>query len=57
MQPDVLPEARELSDSVELEISPGGGHVGFVTGPVPWKPIYWLDDKIPDYLTVRLRPD
>lgn len=46
----VLPAAEELSAQVRLEVIGGGGHVGFVTGPNPFKPRYWLDQRIPAFL-------
>ena len=49
MFPEVLPRAEELSTNVTLEVSSKGGHVGFVAGAVPWKPIYWLEERIPGY--------
>ncbi len=55
MTPTVLPHAHELSDKIEFELSPFGGHVGFVTGPV-WCPQYWLDQRIADYLSAKLKP-
>lgn len=50
MTPEVVPCAEELSEEVTLEISPKGGHVGFITGPIPGFAQYWLDDRIPTYL-------
>jgi predicted alpha/beta-fold hydrolase len=50
MTPAVIPEAGELSPPVRLEVSDGGGHVGFVTGAVPWRPRYWLEERIPAFL-------
>ncbi|MDD5462258.1 MAG: hydrolase [Methylococcales bacterium] len=47
---DVLPEQAELSSSVTLEITQGGGHVGFITGANPFKPDYWLDQRILEFL-------
>lgn len=44
----VIPEQRELSAAVELEITFAGGHVGFISGDVPGKPEYWLEQRIPD---------
>ena len=49
MWPDAIPSAAELSEQVVLELSEMGGHVGFVTGP-PWKPVYWLEHRIPEFL-------
>ena len=35
---------------VTLELSDGGGHVGFVHGRWPWRPRYWLDERITELL-------
>ena len=45
-----LPPARALAPDVCLEVSDGGGHVGFVTGSMPARPVYWLDTTIPSRL-------
>lgn len=50
MTPDVLPKEDELSTHVTLEIARGGGHVGFISGHIPGRPTYWLDQRIPEYL-------
>lgn len=50
MTESAIPRPDELSESVTLELSPHGGHVGFVGGVWPWRPRYWLDERIPDYL-------
>lgn len=46
----VLPDASELSPAVRMEITRGGGHVGFVTGNNLFKPIYWLEQRILTFL-------
>lgn len=46
MTPDAIPSAAELSDSVTLELSPHGGHVGFVEGASS----FWADRRIAEYL-------
>ncbi len=45
-----IPRDDELSNTVTLELSASGGHVGFVAGTWPWRPYYWLEDRIPAYL-------
>jgi predicted alpha/beta-fold hydrolase len=54
MTPDVLPEEAELSDFVHLEVSERGGHVGFVGGPHPARPHYWLEERIPGFFLEQL---
>ncbi|CAG1771873.1 hypothetical protein BAC3_02146 [uncultured bacterium] len=46
MTKEVLPEYHELSSVIQLEITQGGGHVGFISGLIPFKPIYWLEQRI-----------
>jgi predicted alpha/beta-fold hydrolase len=45
-----IPRNEELSETVTLELSRYGGHVGFVAGAWPWHPRYWLEERIPAYL-------
>jgi uncharacterized protein len=49
MSPEVIPESSELSEHVRLEISPHGGHVGFVTRGI-LKPENWLEPRIHQWL-------
>ena len=51
MTEDVLPDLDELSSSIHLEITQGGGHVGFIAGAIPFKPLYWLEQRIPEFLS------
>jgi predicted alpha/beta-fold hydrolase len=54
MAPAVIPQEHELSPFVHLEITLGGGHVGFVAGGVPGRPCYWLEQRIPSFLEDQL---
>ena len=45
MTPAMLPTRDELGPGVTLELSPHGGHVGFVTGG-PRDPEYWLEKRL-----------
>jgi len=54
MTSTAIPEEDELSNSVVLELSHKGGHVGFVGGIVPWNPQYWLDKRITEFLNPYL---
>ena len=56
MTPEALPRNDELSDCVTLELSAKGGHVGFISGHFPGKPVYWLEQRIPEYLKTIFCP-
>jgi predicted alpha/beta-fold hydrolase len=53
----VVPHARDISEKVTLEVTDGGGHLGFVCGRWPWSPRYWLDTRIPAFLSKFLDVD
>ena len=53
MTPEVIPEEHELSSSVCIELSEHGGHVGFISGSW-WRPRFWLEERIPQYISHRL---
>ena len=50
MFPSTVPFEHELGPGVTLELARHGGHVGFVAGALPWRPIYWLEDRILGFL-------
>jgi predicted alpha/beta-fold hydrolase len=50
MTKEVIPKSEELAICVQLEITQAGGHVGFVSGKNPFKPMYWLEQRIPEFL-------
>lgn len=57
LTPNALPGASELSPDVTMEVSRQGGHCGFVTGSLPFRPRYWLDQRLPDFILSRLAID
>jgi uncharacterized protein len=54
MTEEVLPDLEELSSSIYLEVTQGGGHVGFIAGEIPFKPDYWLEQRITEFLASSL---
>lgn len=55
---EVLDEVREVARDnphLELEFTEKGGHVGFVGGSVPWRPHFYAEWRIGDWLDARLR--
>ena len=54
MLPDGIPDEHELSEHITFELAETGGHVGFVYGN-PWRPKYYLEERIPHYIENRIR--
>jgi uncharacterized protein len=50
MFPTSVPFEHELGPGITLELCPQGGHLGFVSGFFPWRPHYWLEDRILNHL-------
>ncbi len=50
MTREVLPGLSEVSPQVQLEFTKHGGHVGFISGLIPFRPEYWLERRIPEFL-------
>jgi predicted alpha/beta-fold hydrolase len=46
-----VPTEAELSPAVEFDLQARGGHVGFVAGRWPWRAHYWLEQRIPAFLS------
>jgi len=57
MTPAVIPRPDELSSSIQMIVTDDGGHVGFVSGRWPWRPVYWLEHRIVEYLAATLPCD
>jgi hypothetical protein len=41
------------SPRVEIRVTRGGGHVGFISGRHPWRAVYWAEEVIADWLMAR----
>jgi len=54
MHPTILPHEQELSKQVTLELTRAGGHVGFVQSKKGFQLDYWLEQRIPEFLTQKL---
>jgi predicted alpha/beta-fold hydrolase len=51
-----LPDRTQLPPGVRLEAFASGGHVGFISGGTPWRPRWWLEPRITDFLAPLLDP-
>lgn len=50
---EVLDDVRAVAaenPSLTVEFPARGGHVGFVTGPHPWRANYWMEQRVLDWL-------
>lgn len=53
LPPDVLDDVRSIArdnPSLEVEFVRRGGHVGFVSGRLPWRPVYYAEWRVGDFL-------
>jgi uncharacterized protein len=50
ISPATIPSEDEIPCSVTIEISHKGGHAGFISGSSPFKPVYWLEERIVEIL-------
>jgi uncharacterized protein len=55
MTSEVLPGQDEVSSHVKLEFTQHGGHVGFISGNMPFRPQYWLEQRIPEFLLEHVK--
>ena len=51
---DVRAEAR-ANPALTIEFVPEGGHVGFISGTVPWRPVYYAERRVAGFLADALR--
>jgi predicted alpha/beta-fold hydrolase len=41
------------SSDVTFAVTPWGGHTGFVSGPWPWRPVYWAEEAVIQWLATH----
>lgn len=54
LPPAVLDEVREIAQrnpALEVNFVEKGGHAGFVTGSVPWRPFYYAEYRVGEFFT------
>jgi predicted alpha/beta-fold hydrolase len=42
------------SSAITFAVTPWGGHTGFVSGPWPWRPVYWAEEAAIAWLAARM---
>jgi predicted alpha/beta-fold hydrolase len=53
LPPEVLDEVREAAKwnpVLEVDFVEKGGHAGFITGSVPWRPFYYAEHRVGEFL-------
>ena len=48
--PEAIVNATDIPECVEIELPLKGGHIGFINGGSPWKPTYYLPNRIIGFL-------
>jgi predicted alpha/beta-fold hydrolase len=48
--PSTVPTGSELSSMIDLVVTSRGGHVGFVSGNNPFRPRYWHEQAVCEFL-------
>ena len=54
---EVLDEVRAAAGSnpaLHCEFPEHGGHVGFIAGSLPWRPLYWAEWRVIDFLSAHV---
>jgi uncharacterized protein len=58
LPPQVLDEVREVAKrnpALHLEFVNHGGHAGFIAGSAPWRPFYYAEYSVCEFLAVQFR--
>ncbi|MEO8911112.1 MAG: hydrolase [Gemmatimonadaceae bacterium] len=56
LPPEVLDEVRDIAretPALEIDFVEKGGHAGFISGPVPWRPFYYAERRVGDFFASR----
>jgi predicted alpha/beta-fold hydrolase len=59
LPPEVLDEVRAAARSnkaLHCDFPEHGGHVGFIAGSLPWRPLYWAEWRVMEFLASHLPP-
>ena len=51
---EAIPTTRDVSSAIKLAVSNKGGHVGFISGKNPLKPVFWLEQQVPHFFKQQL---
>jgi hypothetical protein len=57
LPPDVLDRVRDVAavnPALHVEFVARGGHVGFISGSLPWRPFYYAEWRVADFLEGQL---
>ena len=55
MTPAAIPAPVQVPECMQVEISTHGGHIGYIDGGPPWRPTYYLPDRIVGFLDSHVR--
>lgn len=58
LPPEVLDEVREAAranPALHIEFVGKGGHAGFVTGSLPWRPFYYAEYRVGEFFASRFQ--
>jgi predicted alpha/beta-fold hydrolase len=58
LPPEVLDDVRAAAGEnafLYCEFFEQGGHVGFIAGNLPWRPLYWAEYRVTDFLSTHVR--
>lgn len=54
ISPDAIPGKQDISPYVRLELSQQGGHVGFIAEKKISSPLFWLEQRIVDFVNPEI---